>query len=130
MASARAGEPFSLEGGGYDLRFNFQGSNSNGLYASWQFFINTGVEFEDLEPEPFWSFFAHTHWAGRIEDVVAGSPQDWRYDLDTDRDSLAEELAGLIGQATANVSSDIERMRSEYLVKKAAQQARNNTRRT
>ncbi len=120
------GRTLSLDAGTYYLRFNFQGSDSNGLYETWKFYINTGVEFKDLEPETYWHTFAHTHWAVRIKYVVAEAPDAWRYTLNTDRNALAAELVGLIDKTTANVAGDAGRIRNRYLAKKDAQSARFN----
>jgi len=114
---------FSKDMGVYWLRFNFQSSRSNGLSDTWEFFINIGVEFKDLEPEPWWSFFAHTHWASRIDEVIPDAPANWRYHLSTNRDDLAQEITELLVKATGGMAKDIEHIRDEYIVKKAAQGA-------
>ena len=105
---------------GYFLRFHFQGSTSNGLFETWRFYINVGVEFQDLEPEPWWSYFAHTHWADRIRQVVPDAPEDWRYNEATDRSVLANEVSSLLPLATEQVAENIEQIRHDYLVKRAA----------
>ncbi|MEP6896698.1 MAG: DUF4304 domain-containing protein [Chloroflexota bacterium] len=64
---------FSRDMGSYWERFNFQGSDSNGING-WKFYLNVGVEFKDLPAESYWAGFPNTHWTSRIEGLVKNSP--------------------------------------------------------
>ena len=107
---------FSRDMGSYWERFNFQGSAWNGAGDEyWTFYLNVGVEFKDLEPERNWSYFAHTHWADRMETVVSSAPSAWDYNLDTDREALMESLASYILKASEKIATEIAGLRSHYL---------------
>src|SRR5262245_17391457 len=69
---------FSKVCGAYTLRFNFQGSSWSS-FAETVFYLNVGVEFAEFGPaEQNWVYFKRTHWAGRINELLPGAPDDWR----------------------------------------------------
>ena len=107
---------FSRDRGDYWERFNFQGSAWNSAGDDyWTFYLNVGAEFKDLEPNRYWSYFPHTHWADRIETVVSSAPAAWDYNLNTDRESLMQNLASYILKASEIIGSEIAGLRNHYL---------------
>jgi hypothetical protein len=106
---------FSRDCGTYWERFNFQGSTWNGTGVKWRFYINVGIEFKDLNPNPHWSYFSHTHWAARVDKLASSAPEEWDYDASTDREELKVQLAQLIVEASRTLRSRTERIRREYL---------------
>ncbi|CAN5264221.1 hypothetical protein BH10ACI1_BH10ACI1_25920 [soil metagenome] len=100
---------FSRDMNEYWERFNFQGSAWNSANDDyWTFYLNYGVEFKDLEPEKHWSFFPHTHWAGRIG-------TSWNYTLETDPEALMQELEAQIFKAGVKIAREIIGLRKHYL---------------
>lgn len=114
---------FSRDRGAYWERFHFQGSAWNQGDRG-RFYLNVGVEFKDQPERRWWSGFGHTHWAGRIREMVPGAPADWEYGLDVDTRTLSGELAELIEAASRNMAADIERLRQRYQSEEAARKAR------
>ena len=102
--------------GEYWERFNFQGSAWN--FADdeyWTFYLNVGVEFKDLEPQKYWSYFPNTHWADRIKTVNPDVPASWNYNLDTDQEAIMPELEAQILKASAKMANQKEGLRHHYL---------------
>lgn len=107
---------FSRDMGSHWERFNFQGSTSNYPdHDDWRFYLNVGVEFTDLEPGRNWSYFPHTHWAGRMETVVSSAPSAWTYKPNTDRERLMRELASHILKASQKMAAEAAGLRNYYL---------------
>ena len=100
----------------YWERFNFQGSDSNGING-WQFYLNVGIEFKDLPAEIYWSGFPHTHWTTRIEELVPNSPKIWKYDIATDKELLAKKLLDVINMASQVMIKDAREIRKKHLRK-------------
>lgn len=69
---------FSRDRGGYIERFNFQGSSWSSA-AETLLYLTVGVEFAEFGPaERDRVYFKRTHWAGRVDELDPGAPDDWR----------------------------------------------------
>ena len=112
----KARRTFSRDRGRYWERFNFQGSTANypGV-DDWRFYLNVGVEFKDVASRRDWSYFAQTHWAARLESVIASAPPVWKYNTRTHRFEQAEELETLILEASAKIAAHVDGIRAHYL---------------
>ncbi|WP_306535296.1 DUF4304 domain-containing protein [Geobacter sp.] len=113
----KQGRTFSRSRSGYTERFNVQGSSWNGTGVKWRFYLNVGIEFNDVPPELYWSYFSHTHWAARAEALVTDAPSDWNYDSNTDRVALKALLAQTIFAASRTLEARSADLRAEYLNK-------------
>jgi hypothetical protein len=109
---------FSRDRGDYWERFNFQGSAWNGAASSWRFYVNVGIEFKDLPEQKYWSYFAHTHWAGRLEQLVTSAPAQWEYDASTERHAVKERLHELLLAASTELASRAPAIRQQYLAER------------
>ena len=116
MGFKKVNRTFSRDMDSYWERFNFQGSSSNGING-WRFYLNVGVEFKDISPEIYWSGFPNTHWTTRSESLVPGSPKEWRYDINTNKVTLAKKLIEVISVAGQVIANDINNIRKDYLRK-------------
>ena len=116
MGFKKVRRTFSRDMGLYREKFNFQGSDSNGI-SGWRFYLNVGVEFKDLPPENRWSYFPNTHWAARSESLVEHSPKEWMYDLETNKELLAKRLLEVMNIASQVIVSDVKEIREDYLRK-------------
>lgn len=114
----KKGKTFVRDCGSYRERYNFQGSSWNGTGVKWRFYLNVGLEFSDLEPERYWSYFANTHWAARVESIVADAPAMWDYSEVTDREEMKRDLAGVICTASERLMTDADRIREQYIAKR------------
>lgn len=107
---------FSRDLGDYWERFNFQGSSWNSSdEETWLYYINLGVEFKDIEPRKYWSYFPHTHWSGRIESVVGAASVVGQYDENTNKEELAKNLKRYILEASGKMLAEIKGLRQYYL---------------
>ncbi len=109
---------FSRDMGNYWERFNFQGSMSNGLNEDWRFYINIGIEFKELTPRKYYSYFANTHWANRIESVVKTASGIWYYNSTTNQKDLMSQLVPLFDLVSKELSSESNLIRISYTEKK------------
>ena len=112
---------FSRDMGLYWERFNFQGSDSNGING-WRFYLNVGVEFKEIPPEKYWSGFPNTHWSTRSEFLVQNSPKEWMYGIYTDKENLSKKLSEVIHVASKVMANNLNKIRREYLNKKIINQ--------
>jgi len=111
----KSGHTISRALPGYHERFNFQGSAWNGAESGWRFYINVGVEFTDLAPEPLWWYFPHTHWADRAERLVPSASHQWECSEATDLAALKNALLQVILEASAALTVQHGSLRAEYL---------------
>jgi hypothetical protein len=109
---------FSRDMGEYWERIQFQGSDSNGLYPHWKFYVNVGIEFKDIAPRRNWSGFAHTHWAKRIESLVPHAPAHWKYNQETQQEILTSELLSLFNLASERLAVESSTIKTFYLQNK------------
>jgi hypothetical protein len=114
----KEGKTFVRDHGVYRERYNFQGSSWNGTGVKWRFYLNVGLEFLDLEPERYWSYFAHTHWAARLDTVVGDAPAQWDYSPETDRTELKQNLGRLIDTASEHLVAKVGKIREQYVAKR------------
>lgn len=110
---------FCLTSTNYIVHLDFQSSSWNTLRISSIFYLNIGVQFTDLPPNPYWTGIPDTHWAGRIHSLVSSAPHQWKCDEKTDIQSLIREIAGLITQGLTEIQKRATDMKQEYLVYKA-----------
>jgi hypothetical protein len=108
---------FSRDMNAYWERFHFQGSDSNGLYPHWKFYLNVGIEFKDIEPRRNWAGFAHTHWAKRIDSLVPNASAYWSYNQETRQEDLMAELFSLFKLASERLIVESPKFRTFYLNK-------------
>jgi hypothetical protein len=110
---------FSRDKGEYWERFNFQGSFSNNSESTiWYYYINVGVEFKYLEPRKYWSYFPNTHWASRIESVVADASSVGEYTEQTEKILLEKQLLNHFLTASEKMADEIDGLRDHYLKNK------------
>ena len=113
----KEGSTFSRDYGAYTERFNFQGSS----WSSWAetlFYLNVGVEFAEFGPaEQDWVYFKRTHWAARIDELLPGSPDDWRCGDTTDRAALKAQLVELVSRACEWIAARLPELRAAYLAR-------------
>jgi hypothetical protein len=102
---------------GYDERFNFQGSSWNSSGLRWRFYLNCGIEFTDLPPERQWSYFPHTHWAGRAGQLVPTAPSEWEYGPATDPTALKKQLHAIVLEGSRQFALRATSLRASYLGK-------------
>ena len=104
---------FSRKRAGYTERFQFQGSAWNDSTGPWHFYINVGVEFEDLPPRKPSRDFPGTHAWARIDRLVAHAPTE--FDLPADRqDDYARLIAEYVRSAGEVLDSHIGGIRRAY----------------
>jgi hypothetical protein len=107
---------FSRDMGAYWERCNFQGSTWHSAESEyWTFYLNVGLEFKDLEPQRNWSYFPHTHWAGRMETVVSSAPSAWDYNLRTDQEALMRDLLSSMLKASEKMAAEMDGLRRHYV---------------
>ena len=78
------------------------------------FYVNCGLTFTGLPLEFPWQCFPGTQWATRIEDLVPGAPQVWKYSEET-MDSVRSMLGESILAASAHMTSNLAAYRQKYL---------------
>lgn len=115
----KSGHTISRALPGYHERFNFQGSAWNEAGIGWRFYINVGVEFTDLPPEPLWWYFPHAHWAGRAEQLVPSAPRQWECSEAFDLAALKNALRQVILEASRALSVQHGTLRAAYLQRAA-----------
>ena len=94
---------FSRDRGSYFERFNFQGSSWNSSsQEAWRFYLNAGVEFDDIPPDVDNRGFPKTHVYGRVNDFLNGCKSE--FDL---RESNHAELYPILVDLLENVSHSI-----------------------
>jgi hypothetical protein len=113
----KTGHTISRAMQGYHERFNFQGSSWNSSGVKWRFYLNCGVEFTDLPSERQWSYFPHTHWAGRAEQLVPTAPLEWDYGPATDPMALKAQLHALVLDVSRQFGRRTASLRVSYLEK-------------
>ena len=95
--------------------FNIQSSNWNGPGGRC-FYVNCGLTFNDLPLEISWLYFPGTQWACRIQHLVPGLTDQWRYD-ETNLDSVMDTLGKAISLASIEMSRNLGMFRDQYLVR-------------
>ena len=117
---------FSRDCGTYWERFNFQGSSWNSTGIKWRFYLNVGIEFKDIAPERYWSYFANTHWANRIDHLLPNAPKDWDYNQSTNKTKLKLEIIELIKEASVILATQHNNLRENYIETKIQSKSTKN----
>jgi hypothetical protein len=106
---------FSRAHAEYTELFNIQASNWNGPWGKC-FYVNCGLKFSDLPFETSWLYFPGTQWACRIQSLVKGLSDQWHYD-ESSVNSVVDQLGTAISDASGELSRNLGKFRSEYLVR-------------
>ncbi|MGD9561433.1 MAG: DUF4304 domain-containing protein [Pyrinomonadaceae bacterium] len=106
---------FSRDMGGYVERFNLQASwNAPGL-KQWSYFVNVGVEFNDLPKKENWFGQPNVHWSQRIESILENVRDIGRYSERSNPTEQAIKLARYISESSEIVGKEILGIREHSL---------------
>ena len=100
----------------YIERFNFQGSawNSSDINEPWIFYINVGVQFDDL-PLPIPNLdFPKTHWNWRIESLLRCDNNGCELCFSSDMQKFSQKLLTGIESASHKLTENIVEIRRLY----------------
>jgi Domain of unknown function (DUF4304) len=104
---------FSRACDGYTERFQVQGSAWNDATHPWRFYVNVGVEFDDVHPRSPARDFPGTHCWTRLEELVPRAPAD--FDLVLGQESeLATDLIELLLDASGVLADQMPGIRAAY----------------